>query len=127
MANQVISMQQIRSLIQLLERGFSLRAIAAQLHISRQPVTLYANRLKSSQYSFQALRQLNDVDLAAIVYEPAIQKDVGNDARKLDLITRAPYFLEALKRTGVTRLLLWEEYRAKNAAIPTGIQSFVYC
>ncbi len=111
MANQVISMQQIRAIIQLLEKGYSLRAISAQLGMSRQPVTLYASRLKSSIHSFEQLRQFTDADLAAIVYTPSLQPDHADDARKLELITRIPYFLTELKQTGVTRLLLWEEYR----------------
>ena len=107
----MISMQQIRALIQLLEKGCSLRAISSQLGISRQPVTLYASRLKSAAHTLKDLRHLCDADLAAIVYTPAVQVDYSDDARRMDLTTRIPYFLTELKRTGVTRLLLWEEYR----------------
>ena len=111
MANQVISMQQIRALIQLLEKGYSLRAVAAQLSISRQSATLYAIRLKSSGYTMEALRHLNDAALSAIVYAPAVLIDYSDELRRMDFISRTPYFLTELKRTGVTRLLLWEEYR----------------
>ncbi len=44
MANQVISMQQIRAIIQLLEKGFSLRVISSQLGICRPTITLYAGK-----------------------------------------------------------------------------------
>ena len=111
MANQVISMQQIRALIQLLEKGCSLRAISAQLGISRQPVTLYAARLKNADHTLQELRQLSDNDLANIVYAPAPEMVYPDKAKRLDFTARIPYFLTELKRTGVTRLLLWEEYR----------------
>ncbi len=111
MANQVISMQQIRALLQLLEKGYSLRAISTSLSMSRQPVTLYAARLKSASCRLEDLRHLSDADLAAIVYAPPAQADYSNDARRLDLTARIPYYLAELKRTGVTRLLLWEEYR----------------
>ena len=111
MANQVISMQQIRSIIQLLEKGYSLRAISAQLGMSRQPVTLYASRLKSAAHSLEQLRAFSDADLAAIVYASSTSAAVSDDARKLYLTNLFPYFLAELKRTGVTRLLLWEEYR----------------
>ena len=111
MANQVISMQQIRALIQLLEKGYSLRAISAQLGMSRQPVTLYAGRLKNADHTLQELRQLADNDLANIVYAPAPEVVYPDNARRLDFTARIPYFLIELKRTGVTRLLLWEEYR----------------
>ena len=106
MANQVISMQQIRALLQLLEKGFSLRTISEQLRLSRPTVTLYAIRFKASTIPLEALRHLSDADLAAIVYAPAIQADCTDDTRRRDLVTRIPYFLSELKRTGVTRLLL---------------------
>ena len=65
-------MQQIRSIIQLLEKEYSLRAIAAEIGLSRQPVTFYVTRLKASTYSFEALRQLSDAALAAIEYAPEV-------------------------------------------------------
>jgi predicted transcriptional regulator len=72
MANKVISMQQIRTIIQLLEKGYSLRAIASEIGLSRQTVTFYATRLKASAYYPEALRQLPDASLAAIVYAPEV-------------------------------------------------------
>lgn len=111
MANKVISMQQIRALIQLLEKGYSLRSISVQLRLSRQPVTLYATRLKNSSYSLEALRELPDSDLATIVYPPAATPDLSDNDRRQDFKARTAYFLSELKRPGVTRLLLWEEYR----------------
>ena len=41
MANKVITMQHIRTIIQSLERGFSLRHISRDLKLSRKTVTLY--------------------------------------------------------------------------------------
>lgn len=114
MANKVITMQQIRTIIQLLEKGYSLRAIAAVISLSRQTVTFYAARLKASAYSFEALRQLPDAALAAIVYAPEVTLPLCENARKLELDGRMSYFLSELNRTGVTRLLLWEEYRKES-------------
>ena len=114
MANKVITMQQIRSIIQLLEKGYSLRSISSQIGLSRQPVTFYAARLKNAPYSLEALRQLSDEDLAAIVYAPAATTPLAESARRQELEALMPYFLSELKRTGVTRLLLWEEYRKQS-------------
>lgn len=111
MANKVISMQQIRSLLQLLEKGCSLRAMSTQLGMSRQVITLYTSKLKNSSHTLESLRHLDDADLAAIVYSPPEEPDYSNDPRRMDLVNRIPYYLSELKRTGVTRLLLWEEYR----------------
>lgn len=114
MANKVISMQQIRTIIQLLEKGYSLRKISAQVGLSRQPVTFYAGRLKNAAYSLEALRQLPDADLASIVYAPEVSEPLADNARRQELDSRMAYFHSELKRTGVTRLLLWEEYRKES-------------
>ncbi len=107
-------MQQIRTIIQLLEKGYSLRAIALEIHLFRQTVTFYATRLKASIYPLEALRQLPDADLAAIVYVPEVSAPSCENARRQELDSRMPYFLGELKRTGVTKLLLWEEYRKES-------------
>lgn len=108
-------MQQIRTIIQLLEKGYSLRAIAAEISLSRQSVTFYATRLKASTYCFEALRQFPDAALAAVVYSPEVTLPLAESARRLELDGRMSYFLSELKRTGVTRLLLWEEYRKESS------------
>ena len=68
MANKVITMQLIRTIIQSLEKGFSIRHISRDLNLWRKTVTLYAVRLQGSQYSLTELRQLDDAALALIVY-----------------------------------------------------------
>jgi hypothetical protein len=95
-------------------KGYSLRSISAQIRLSRQPVTFYAARLRNAPYSFEALLQLSDEDLAAIVYAPAVTTSLPESARRQELEVLMPYFLSELKRTGVTRLLLWEEYRKQS-------------
>ena len=114
MANKVITMLQIRSIIQLLEKGFSIRAIARQVGLSRQAVTLYANRLKKAPYSLTQLRQLPDKDLASIVYGPDVSSLQPENVRRKEVESKMDYFLSELKRTGVTRMLLWEEYHKES-------------
>lgn len=116
-------MQQIRTLIQLLEKEYSLRSITIQLKLSRQTVTLYANRLNNSDQSLEQLRQLSDADLAGIVYSPEVVTHLSLSDRHQEIKERMTYFLSELKRTGVTRLLLWEEYR-KESLDPYGYAQF---
>jgi hypothetical protein len=111
MANQVIIMQQIRAILQLLEKGYSLRAITAQLKIARRTVTQYAARLTNDAHTLAELRQFPDAALAGIVYAPAALVAYSGNERRLAFNSRIPYWLSELKRTGVTRLLLWQEYR----------------
>lgn len=110
MANKVITMHLIRTIIQSLEKGFSIRHIARDVKLSRKTVTLYATRLQCSHYSLSDLRQLDDAALALIVYAAQAPAADEEDPRKVFLISRLPYFISELKRTGVTRLLLWQEY-----------------
>lgn len=103
-------MHQVRSIIQYLSKGYSLRAISRELRMSRKTITEYSIRLKSHRVALTQLQQLSDSELAAIVY--AASKPVIEDERQKDFKERAACFLSELKRTGVTRQLLWQEYRA---------------
>lgn len=109
MANNLLSMNQVRILIQQLQKGCSHRHVARELSLSRNTVKQYAERLTSSGYSFSALQGLDDATLSGIVYTHS--KQTKTDSRKQAFLDRVPYFKEELRRTGVTRLLLWQEYR----------------
>ena len=61
--------------------------------------------------------------------EPVLQEKlltVGTteSERYSDFVSRCDYFLEELKRRGVTRLLLWEEYRKDH---PQGYGYTQFC
>jgi transposase len=114
MANKVIPMQQVRSVIQLLAKGQSFRAIAKELHLSRKTITAYATRFHESGYSLHELRNLDDAALSTLIYPAATVPAYTEDIRRRDYNNRIDYFLSELKRTGVTRLLLWQEYRKVN-------------
>ncbi|MDQ3140734.1 MAG: hypothetical protein M3Q56_00650 [Bacteroidota bacterium] len=75
-------MAQIHTIIQLLEKEFSLRAISTQVDLSRLTVTFYATRLKSAPYSFEGLCQLTDEDLASIGYVPEVAVPLSVNARR---------------------------------------------
>ncbi len=113
MSNNLVIMQQVRTLIQLLQRGFSGRRISRDLRLSRNTVKLYSDRFNACAFSLEALQQMDDAGLSAIAYADA--KQMQADPRKGDFKSRIPYFLAELKRTGVTKLLLWEEYKKENA------------
>lgn len=115
MSNKVITMQLVRSLIQSLEKGVSFRHISRELKLSRKTVTLYSKRLQNSNYSLAELRQLDDALLASLVYcSVDTSQSSPEDTRKAYFLSCMPYFLSELKRTGVTRLLLWEQYYKEN-------------
>ena len=122
MSNKLITMQIVRGIIQQLQRGFSHRRIARELQLSRNTVKHYALQLTSGTYSLEVLQQMDDASLSAIVHATA--KQVQPDARRTDFTSRIDYFLSELKRTGVTRLLLWQEYKKQY---PGGYEYAKFC
>lgn len=102
-------MHHVRSIIRFLEKGYSVRSICRELPLSRPTITAYALRLQSHTASLKELQSMSDAALAAIVYTEA--PPAAEDVRKSAFVQQVPYFLNELKRTGVTRLLLWREYR----------------
>jgi transposase len=113
MANNLVSMQHVRILVQQLQKGFSQRRIARELQLSRNTVKQYSKRLLQSAHSLEQLQQMDDAALAAVIYAHAKQSQP--DPRKEDFELRLSYFRAELKRTGVTRQLLWEEYKQAYA------------
>lgn len=123
MANKVLTMLQVRRILQLLEEGRSKREAARQLDVSRNTVDLYARRFKLCGLTLSQLLLLNDTDLAKFVYpEQAIR--VKEDTRASIFDSQVDYFLKELKRTGVTRKLLWQEYHKVH---PQGYEYSQFC
>jgi transposase len=122
MSNKLVTMQQIRLIIHHLQRGLSGRKIAKELGLSRNTVKLYTERITSSSFSLDELHKMQDTGLSAELY-PSLEK-TSADPRRQDFSERTALFSDDLKRTGVTRLLLWEEYR-KGA--PGGYEYSQFC
>lgn len=109
MANNLVLMQHIRVLIQHLLRGLSQRKIASELHLSRISIRRYTHRLMDSKMSFEELLKTDDATLSEIIYAHSVR--IKGDPRRDDFINRVPYWIEELKRRGVRKQLLWEEYK----------------
>src|SRR5438132_10745047 len=122
MSNKLITMQIIRSIIQQLQKGFSHRRIARELQLSRNTVKHYAVQLLSGTCSLEELQQMDDASLSTIVHAKA--KQVQPDPRRADLNARMDYYLSELDRRGVTRLLLWQEYKR---VYPQGYEYAKFC
>ena len=115
-------MQYVRSIIQQLQKGFSQRRIAGELQLSRNTVKQYVGSLLDSAYSLDQLQQMDDAALACIIY--AHCKQSRPDGRREDFKERVTYFTAELNRTGVTRQLLWEEYKH---SYPDGYEYSQFC
>lgn len=114
MANKPKSMTQIKRILQLLNSGHSSRNIARQLSISRNTVDYYKKQFKLSESTFSALLELSEQELSKIVFRQ--QSGVKKDDRYERLAPLIPHFIDELKRRGVTRFLLWQEYKSKDTS-----------
>ena len=114
MSNKLVTMQQVCVIIQLLQKGYLGRKISRELQISRNTVKQYTDRFYACAFSLEALQQMDDASLSAIAYADAKQMQQA-DSRNGDFKSRIPSFLAELTRTGVTKQLLWQEYKKDNA------------
>ena len=112
MANKLTSMLRIRKLLQLLEKKYSLRKISTELGMGRKTVTNLQTRISESGQSYLSLLSQSDSVLSE-VFHPALPP-AEEDPRKVYMDSQCSYLIKELKRVGVTRQLLWEEYKSKT-------------
>lgn len=124
MANKLLSMHKIRQILLFLERGISQRTIEREVKTNRKTISLYLQKATQTGISFSELLKLSDEQLeeALGMTMPSIPEDT--DPRKIHFNSLLEYFNKELGRTGVTRLLLWEEYILEY---PTGFQYSRFC
>ena len=110
MANKQIDMRKAKQIFKLYGAGVSKRRISAQLGISRNTVTKYIDFFKRYK--------LTPYEVSAMTLEELhrlFKADRKPKSEKLKTLEGYfPYFDRELRKTGVTKQLLWEEYRARH-------------
>lgn len=123
MANKRIDMLNIKQLLRLYTQGVSKIKISTQLGISRNTAKKYIGIFHEHRLTYEELLELSDDDLLDLFDAPPIdQKDNSSNKKQLDALF--PYISKELKRVGVTRYLLWEEYIDKY---PSGYSYSRFC
>lgn len=107
-------------LIQRAAEG-SLKGISRKTGVALRTVKKYVRGAEATGRSIPELLELDDAALASCVQEPAQQDE---NARLLQLEAQFPYFERELRRVGVTRQLLWDEYKSGN---PDGYNYSRFC
>ncbi len=114
-------MSQIKQVLQLHQQGKGIKFIARSLAISRNTVKAYLAKTAALGESIPALLALEDPVLQAR-YHPG--NPAYKDNRFAYLESRFDYFTQQLKQVGVTRQLLWQEYRQQQ---PEGYSYTQFC
>lgn len=113
-------MKKIREIMRLHEQsGLSRRGISQALNISRPVVSDYIAKVKTSGLSYKDIEKMPDETLLEV-----LQKIKTTDERYETLHSSFPHLTKELKRIGVTRYLLWEEYMQEN---PEGYSYSQFC
>ena len=122
MAGKTKPMSQIKQLLQMHQKGYGRKTIARKLGISKTTVKSYLNKLKTMDYDVETLLGMDGPVLEAKFHagSPAYKDNCRYELIKENL----DYYEKELKKTGVTRKLLWEEYRANN---PNGYSYTQFC
>ncbi len=115
MANKVLEMRKIKKIFKLYCQGESKRKISLQLGVSRNTVNKYLLLFNKYKLSYYEVEQMSIEELMRL-FNPT---NKTKSFRRKELEQYFPYFDKELKRTGVTQLLLWEEYKEKH---PDGLQ-----
>jgi len=122
MAGKTKPMRQIKQLLQMHKNGDGRKTIARKLGMSKTTIKYYLDKLKTMDIDTDSLLELDEPVLEAKFH-------AGNPAYKDNdrygyIKENLEYFENELKRTGVTRKLLWEEYRANH---PKGYGYTQFC
>lgn len=110
MAGKPNNMHQIKQVIELLTKGYSIRSIARMSGIARNTISVYKLQFDCCKHSFEQLLLLDDQSLVELLFKKNDESPTSSE-RLNDFENRIDYFLSELRRRGVTRQLLWDEYR----------------
>ena len=120
MAQKRCGMKTIRQILKLSqETGLSRRMIARATGASRSSVARYIDLFKKSGIQYDALKEMSDSKLLQLL---APEKKICHRLETLHELF--PYMTCELRKVGVTRGILWEEYRKNN---PDGYEYSQFC
>lgn len=112
-------MKRIREALRLQEYGLSQRKIAQALSISRPVLAEYLKKCMLHSITYEIAQSMSDEQI-----EACFSTETAHDPRLEYLCSKFPYYAKELTRVGVTRQLLWEEYKADN---PDGYSYSQFC
>lgn len=108
MANNPISMVKIRQILRLHSQGTSKVQIAVQTGTSRNTLKRYLKEFEGSKLTYDEITVLSDKDLEDLFVKPG-DKQLPDILQQL--FSLFPGIDKALKKKGVTQLVLWQEYK----------------
>lgn len=101
-------MDQVRLILETYQRTNSIKSTARQLGISKNTVRSYLKKLKGGKEQIKEVLDLEEGDAIELMYSQEGKVSVDRTAI---LYSKMAYWIKELRRVGVTKYLLWQEYR----------------
>ena len=124
MANKTIGAIMIREIIRLKKEKFSNSRVSKALKLSRPTVIKYVKQIESSGFKLEELASFSDAELHELFEAGAAPPRMDRNIIFIELTEFFPYVEKELKKPGVTRQVLWEEYKRKH---PGGVMYTQFC
>ncbi len=112
MAAKAILMEQLKQILRLKQDGFSIKAIVRHTGISRPTVRKYLARIRDAVVDENNLTGLTSKALSDAAFNNDATRIRGK--RYTVLLEHFVYAETELKKTGVTRQLIWLEYKEQH-------------
>lgn len=119
----MISMLKLRKIIQQLQNGKAIKQISKELRSSKNTIRKYKRRIDQSSKTYQEILSLNDEQLCNLL-ECQTGPFTTSDDRYPILASKMESYAKELKKPGVTKQTLWEEYRTEY---PIGYRRAQFC
>lgn len=113
-------MDQVKAIISTYLSTQSIKATARRLQISKNTIRTYLRRIKASGFEVDHALALSEERLRELVYE----RQEDRPDRETNFESKASKWIRELGKVGVTRQLLWEEYRQTD---PDGYGYSQFC
>jgi transposase len=110
MSHKRITMINIRQIFRLYEGGTSLREMERLLNVSRRTITKYVSLFEASKLKYSDVQNKSDEELSTLFLEPPEPDNERYDNLQIQL----PDMAKELGRVGVTKNLLWGEYKTQD-------------
>lgn len=123
MAAKSIQMHHVRQILELYISGKSHRDIAKITGLAKNTIRTYLSRAKSFSSDIPFILSHEDEAIRSLILVPP-KRRIEEDERHQYIESRKTYYLDELNRIGVTKLILWNEYKASQ---PNGYGYTQFC
>jgi len=115
-----LTMRKVKEVLRLKwGNGLSDRQVAISCSIARSTVAEYIGRAKRAGLSWQQAEGMNEAEIERLLFPPQ-----PSDSTEQRFLPDWTYVYQELKRKGVTKFLLWQEYKERY---PSGYQYSRFC